>query len=199
MPTFHVAIIPIGKIDLAEVEAAALRVAKVVRQPLELREPIAVPRGAEDIDRGQHRAAVLLQALRDQVPKLRPGRLIGSDDPQAKTPLKVDAYVFVTDVDLFTASTDGATAALRSPLQAAIVSVRRLREAFWRRKADPVKQRARLVKEMVRMWGRLYGAPECVQAACALAPTARLPDLDTKDEAYCRGCAQRIFEGRLRI
>jgi predicted Zn-dependent protease len=196
---FHVVVVPLGRLDAEEVEAASVRLAKVLRQPVELREPLHVPRASEDAARAQHRAALLLASLREEVKKLRPGRLVGGDDPAAKPPLRADAFLFVTDVDLFTAQTPGVFAALNREGQAAVVSVRRLREAFYRRKADPNRQRARLVKEMLRMAGRLRGLPECADPKCALAGSKAVPDLDTKAEALCRVCSVRFFEGKMAL
>ena len=199
MSGFHVAVVPVGKVDATELEAALSRAAKVLRQPIELRDSLPVPTGAEDSERGQHRAAALMNSLRSGVPRLRVGKLVGADDPDAKPPPRPDAFIFVTDVDMFTAKTDGVFAALLSARQIAIVSVRRLRESFYRRKADHPKQRARLVREILRMAGRLQGIKECNDLTCVLSPSKVIPDLDSKSEAYCRSCSQALFEGRIQI
>ena len=199
MTGFHVAVIAVGKVEGAEVEAALARVARAVRAPLEFRGSLPVPQGIEDSVRGQFRASTLLGRLRSMVPQLSPGKLVGAEDGAEKPPLKTDAYVFVTDVDLFTANTDGVFAALVSSKKLAVVSVRRMREAFYRRKANPVKQRSRLVKEIVRMVARLRGVAECVQPQCVMASSKMFADLDLKDEKLCRGCSQRMFEGKFEI
>lgn len=196
---FHIAAVPIGRLDAGELEPALVRVARAIRQPVELRAALPVPHRAEDADRGQFRVAEMLKLLRDEVVKLAPGRLLGADDERAKPPLRPDAFVFITDVDLFTAKTEGVLGAQNQALGAAVVSVRRLREAFWKRRADPERQRARLIKEILRWWGRLQGLKECADPSCALAPSRGLPDIDAKEEAYCRDCAQNLFSGRLRI
>ena len=133
------------------------RAAKVLHRPVEVREALPVPRGAEDTERGQHRAGDVLKRLGTEVLKLKQGVLVGGDDPDQKPPFQVDGFLFVTDVDLYTARTDGVMAALISKLDCALVSVRRQREAFYKRKANPTKQRSRLVKELLRMAGRLRG------------------------------------------
>jgi len=197
---FHVSVIPVGKVEPGELEAALSRVAKSVRQPLELRASLPLPQGVEESGRGQFRASLLMQRLLTMVPQLRPGRLIGGEEAgDARPPLKSDAFVFVTDADLYTASSDSVFAALMSAQRTAVVSVRRLREAFYRRKADPTKQRARLVKELVRMVGRLRGAPECASPQCVLSASKMFADLDLKEERLCRSCAHRLFEGTIRI
>jgi predicted Zn-dependent protease len=164
-----------------------------------VREGLPVPRGAEDPERGQHRAAEMIKRLGTEVLKLKQGALIGADDPEAKPPFQVDGFVFVTDVDLFTARTDGVMGALISGLHCALISVRRQREAFYRRRADPTRQRTRLVKELLRMTGRLRGMKECTNPECVLAPSRSVHDLDTKEERYCRSCESQLFEGKVRM
>jgi predicted Zn-dependent protease len=197
---FHGVVIPTRKVDGPDLEAAVARAVKLLRDPLELRDPLPVPQGVEDTERGQFRASNLMTKLRTMVPQLGPGKLIGTEGTtQAKAQLKPGGYVFVTDVDLFTEKSDGIYAALLSKKKLAIVSVRRLREAFYRRKADPVKQRTRLVKEIVRMTARLRGMPACADPQCVLAPSKMLADLDLKEEKLCRGCSQWMFSGSMRI
>lgn len=199
MAEFHVAAIPIGRLDVEEIEAAISRAVKVFRRPMELRDALPVPREAEDSERGQYRAAMVMKRLSTEVLKLKPGKLVGSSEEDARTPYQPDALIFLTDIDLFTAKTDGVMSALLPVKRCAVTSVRRLREAFYRRKADPVRQRARLVKEILRMAGRLSGLKECSDPQCLLAPSKSVLDIDTKDERYCRGCEERLFEGKLLI
>lgn len=199
MTGFHLAVVPIGRLGVEELEVAMGRAAKVLRQPLELREALPVPRGTEDPERGQHRAASMMKYLGLEVLKLKPGRLVGASDPEAKTPFSPDGYLFLTDVDLYTANTEGVFGALISAKHWSLISVRRLREAFYRRKADPVRQRARLSKEILRMTGRIAGLSECQDPTCVLAPSRHLLDIDAKEERFCRVCEQKFFEGRMQI
>jgi predicted Zn-dependent protease len=196
---YHIAVVPVGRVDVEEMKAAVARAAKVLHRPIEVRELLPVPRGAEDTERGQHRAADVLKRLGAEVLKLKQGVLVGGDDPDQKPPFQVDGFLFVTDVDLYTARTDGVMGALISKLNCALVSVRRQREAFYKRKANPTKQRSRLVKELLRMGGRLRGMKECADPECVLAPSRSVHDLDTKEERFCRGCETQIFEGKLRL
>ena len=199
MTGFQIAVVPVGKVDGAEVEAALLRAAKGFRRPLELRGSLPVPSATIDSERGQHRAMSLMTELLGGIPRLGPGKLVGAEDPDAKPSPSPDAFIFLTDVDLYTAKTDGVFAALISSRKVAVVSVRRLREAFFRRKADPTKQRTRLVKEILRMAGRLQGLKQCASPDCVLAPSKVIPDIDSKGEMYCRPCSQALFEGKIQI
>ena len=93
----------------------------------------------------------------------------------------------------------GVFAALISAKQIAVISLRRLREDYYRRPADPGKQRSRVVKEILRMAGRLQGLKQCASPDCVLAPSKVIPDIDSKGEMYCRKCSQALFEGTIRI
>jgi predicted Zn-dependent protease len=81
----------------------------------------------------------------------------------------------------------------------AVNSVRRLRESFYRRRADLNKQRSRLVKEMARMGARLRGSKECAEPKCLLSASKHLADVDLKDEKFCRVCSLHLFKGTVRI
>ena len=200
MAAFHTAIISLGKIDAEELRLTTARVAKLLRSPLEIRGQLPVPQAAHDTERGQFRASEVMKAARSMTPQLNSGALVGVEgDDHGKPPLKTDGYLFVTDVDLFTANTDGAFSALISKAGLAISSVRRLRESFYRRSAELTKQRSRLVKEMARMGARLRGAKECSVPACLLSASKHLADLDLKEEKFCRNCSQLLFEGTVKI
>lgn len=200
MSVFHTAIISVGKIDEEELRLATARVAKLLRTPLEIRGKLPVPQGAKDSERGQFRASEVMKAARSMAPQLGSGKLVGAEgDEQGKPPLKTEGYIFVTDVDLFTANTDGVFSALISKSGLAVSSVRRLRESFYRRSADLNKQRSRLVKEIARMGARLRGAKECVDPTCVLSASKHLADLDLKEERFCRACSLHLFEGTVRI
>ena len=60
MRDFHIAVVPVGRVDVDELEAAISRATKVLHQGIELREALPVPQGAEDPVRAQHRAATLM-------------------------------------------------------------------------------------------------------------------------------------------
>jgi len=196
----QITVVPVGKIDAAELEPVLGRVAKAIRGPVELRGSIPVPAGIQDPVRRQFRASTLMNALRSRLPQLSPGRLIGAEgDGGQASAARDSAVIFVTDVDMFTANSDGVFAAFNRQSRLGVVSVRRLREAFYRRKADQSRQRSRLVREIARAAARLHGTKECQDPKCLLSSSRMVADLDLKDERFCRACSQHLFEGRIRI
>lgn len=201
MSELRVALVPVGRMDLGEVDDAGHRVARVLGRAVEIREPAPLARGAEDPARGQYRSAAVLAAARSTLPDLKVRCLAGSptapDAPVAV--IRPDATVFVADVDLFTPTTSSVFEEVDAAGRVALVSVRRLREAFYRRKADPAKQRARLAKEALRLIGTLKGLPVCRDPGCVLSPTQALADIDRKGERYCSPCWKRLTTGTARF
>ena len=199
----RVSVVPVGKMDAGEIEAALVRVAKALGGPVELREAVPLPKATEDVARGQHDARALMVQLRSKLPTLRAVKVVGGAAPSAAgapvTLAQPDAAVFVTDVDLFAPQTEHVLADAAAPLRTALVSVRRLRESFYRRKADPQLQRARLAKEILRGIGRARGLPECNDPSCALGPTQTLHDVDRKGERLCASCLRRLTTGVVRV
>lgn len=197
----RIAFVPVGRMDAAEVEAAAARVAKVFSKTVEVREPAPVPKAGDDPARGQHLAAPFLAELRGGLVRLKVVKLAGGAPASAPvaTVAAPDAAIFVTDVDLYKPQTDGAFGEIDPAGRAAVVSVRRLREAFYRRKADPVKQRARIVKLSLYALGRVRGLPDCGDPGCAMFTTTALADIDMKPEKYCASCWRRLSTGAFRI
>ena len=201
MSELRVVVVPVGRVPLDEIEGVLSRVVKVINRPIELREAAPIPRGAEDASRRQYRSAPFLAEVRRALPRLAVAKLVGATmtgSPVA-TP-KPDATVFLTDVDLFTPSTEGVFGELDRAHGAALLSVRRLREAFYRRKADPGKQRSRLVKQILRAIGLIRGrGGDCRDPGCAMSTAQVVADIDRKKERYCAPCWKHISTGSFRI
>lgn len=204
----RVAVVPVGRMDVSEVEAAAVRIAKVLNKAVTLRQPAAVPRAGDDPARGQHVAGPFLADLRSQLPRLAVAKVVGHPAtsvpagppaPPVAATAPVDASLFVSDVDLYKPHTDGVFGDVDPAAHVAVISVRRLREAFYRRKADPAKARARLVKLALYVLGRALGLPECGEKGCALGTITSLADVDVKPEKYCAACWRRLSTGAYRI
>lgn len=193
----QLAIAPVGKFDPVEVEAVATRIAKILNVAVSLRVPAPVPKAGDDPARGQHLAGPFLAELRAQLPRLKVAKVVGPASA-APAPLSSTA-LFITDVDLYKPQTDGVFGDVDAVTHVAVLSVRRLREAFYNRKADPTRQRARIVKLALYALGRARGLPDCRDAGCALTATTALADIDMKPEKFCAPCWRRMTTGAYRI
>ncbi len=198
MSELKVVVAPVGKMDAGEVEAAAARVSKVINAPVELREPATLTRTHEDTERRQFKSAPFLAELRRGLPRLKVVKRVGGEGESPPTS-KPDALIFVTDVDLFTPQTEGVLGELDATHKAALLSVRRLREAFYRRKADPAKQRSRLIKQILRAVGLLRGLSDCRDPACSMSMTRTVTEIDRKKERYCAPCWRHLSTGAFRV
>jgi predicted Zn-dependent protease len=195
-----VTLVPVGRMDAAEVDEAAARVGKAIAKPVEVREPLPHPKRAEDVSRGQFGAPAILAEARTGFQLLKLKKIVGGAAGGAPVPTaRPDAIVLVTDLDLFSPGAASVTLEVDGKRRTALLSVRRLREAFYRRKPDPAKQRARLVKEILRAIGRIHGLPDCGDPGCALAPSQVMADVDRKGERYCPACWKRLSTGTMRI
>jgi predicted Zn-dependent protease len=198
MAVIQLAVAPAGRIDPAEVQAALHLVARAFKSPVELRDALPLPRGTEDVARGQHKAAALLTSLRLAGGRAKKVTFIGEDDSGVEGTGKA-CLVLVTDVDMYTPDTEFVFSLIAAASGAGLVSVKRMREAFYRRKSDPDKQKARLAKEILRCAGQLVGMPECGDPRCGNASTRNLQDLDTKKVRLCAPCWRRLSTGTMSI
>jgi predicted Zn-dependent protease len=197
MSDLKVVVAPVGRVDVKEVEGAVARVSKVLNAPVELREVAPLTRAAEDSTRGQYRSGPLLAELRRGLPRLKVAKI---GETEGGTPTaKPDALIFVTDVDLFTPQTDSVLGELDPANKAALLSTRRLLEAFYRRKSDPVRQRSRLVKQILRVVGLLRGLSDCRDPGCSMSGAGAVADIDRKKERYCAPCWRHLSTGAFRV
>jgi len=73
----RIAIVPVGRMDPVEVEAAAARIAKILNREVTLRQPAAVRRRGRSA-RGQHVAGPFLAELRGQLARLAVVKRVGA-------------------------------------------------------------------------------------------------------------------------
>jgi archaemetzincin len=203
----RISIVPVGRMDPLDVEAAATRIAKIVNGTVTLRQPAAVPKAGDDPARGQHLAGPFLAELKGQLARLPVAKQVAAHAPAPAAATAAapstgpggDATLFVTDVDLYKPQTDGVFGDVDAVAHVAVLSVRRLREAFYKRKADPAKARARLVKLALYALARARGLPDCNDRACVLSGLGSVADLDMKPEKYCASCWRRLSTGAFRL
>jgi hypothetical protein len=81
----------------------------------------------------------------------------------------------VTDADMFSGLKDFVYVIAEPEQRRALVSVRRIKEAFWKRKSDPPRQQTRLVKELLGAIALAHGAPPCENPTVPHLVRARPP------------------------
>jgi len=221
-----ITILPMGTPDLAELEASTKRVAKNLGLVVELAKPISMPPGHFDPARSQSDARKVVAAVPATVtaqPRPAPGTTADPKATRAATLTPMEAFgsrgtapapapgkpapsgpirpikVGVTDSDMYLDYRDYVFSHVEPNYRRAVVSTKRLKEAFWRRKSDPAKQQTRLVREIMGAVALAAGAPPCPDPACP-ASAARGPlDIDQKGDRLCHNCDLKLRGGAVRL
>ncbi len=143
-------------------------------------EPILLPRAAVgdtafDAGRRQHQTRALLAQLW--------ASLVARGDDAAK-------IVGVIDEDIFVPVLSFVFGAAQLGKQAALVSMKRLRQEYYggARSADLLERR--LYKELAHEVLHLYGLPHCPSPDCLMHKADDVTGVDRKAEALCESCAQ---------
>jgi predicted Zn-dependent protease len=225
-----ITIVPLGTVDLTEVEAAARRAAKALGLSLEIARPVLLPTGHYDAARSQSVAAKVVLAVpativpssvraapgttadptatraaalspaeswgsRVHGPATSAAAPAGREAPKAPPP---PVKIGVTDTDLFTDRRDFVFVHADPAARRAVVSTKRLKEAFWKRKSDPPRQQNRLVREIIGAVALAAGAAPCENPDCA-ASSAKSPlEIDRKVDQLCPACDRKVRGGALK-
>jgi archaemetzincin len=75
---------------------------------------------------------------------------------------------------------------------AALISLARLRQEFYRMKPDTKLFRERCVKEAVHELGHTFGMNHCKNPSCVMFFSNSLPDTDRKSSSFCPLCTEKL-------
>lgn len=78
--------------------------------------------------------------------------------------------------------------------QAAIVSMARLRQEYYRLPSNPALLQARVRKEAVHETGHLFGLVHCEVETCAMRLSTTVRQIDMKSDLLCASCAAQAWE-----
>jgi len=227
-----VTVLPIGTVDLAEVEAAVKRAAKNLGLAVEIGKPVTLPPGHYDASRSQSHAAKAIAAIpainvppprpapgttadpkatraatlspmeswgsRTITPGAAPSPAARREGPAAPSGLSAPIRIGVTDADLYTERREFVFTYADPSGRRAIISTKRLKEAFWKRKSDPPRQQNRLVREIVGAVALAAGSAPCEDPNCAAFVASSPLDIDRKSDRLCPNCDRRVRGGTLK-
>jgi len=135
-----------------------------------LEEPLSVPEGAYDPERGQYRSDVILGYLR------------------LLTPEQVEKLIALTELDLYVPGLNFVFGQAELGGRNAVVSVARLRPEFYGEPPDLDLFHARVRKEVVHELGHTYGLKHCPDPTCVMSFSNSILDVDRKSSDFCPRC-----------
>ncbi len=166
-------LLPVGEIDVRELEALGPAVARQFHVAWDILQPGLDPQFAYHAERRQYHSTELLAAMH---------RFLG---PQSWRLLGVTSHDLYIPILTFVFG----EAQMKGP--AALVSTHRLRQEFYGLPEDPDLERQRLVKEAVHELGHTLDLRHCEDYRCAMAASHAVEWIDLKDDGMCASCTER--------
>ncbi|WP_214020058.1 archaemetzincin family Zn-dependent metalloprotease [Methanoculleus sp.] len=176
MPPMSITLVPIGKVDPAEI--------RMLKDPLEgafsravvIGEEIPLPAAARNAARNQYDAETALEFLSLSVETAGDGRVLG-----------------VTNADLYFPGMNFVFG--MAGRRCALISLHRLRPPFYSLPEDAAVFRHRAVVEAVHELGHTFGLAHCKDPWCVMRFSNTIAETDRKGPAFCTVCRPRVFAG----
>jgi archaemetzincin len=174
MRTVYVA--PVGEVEAAVVDVVALALGSTFGLPVARFPQLPDPVAAFDAARQQYSSSAILRDMRFHCPR----------DPVN--------FVGITERDLFIPmlSFVFGQAQVGGPL--ALVSCARLRQEFYGLPPNPALLYSRAAKEGIHEIGHTLGMVHCPDAACPMALSNTIVQVDRKRDTLCESCAALVHE-----
>jgi archaemetzincin len=163
-----------GLVRVEELDNLAAGLARVFHLSCRVETDFVDGEFAYDSARGQYYSTALLQQLAARNPK-------GSRH-----------LVGISEVDLFVPILTFVFGEAQLAGHCAIVSLHRLREAFYGLPADPELERERLMKVTVHELGHTFGLRHCSDWRCVMSSTHSVERMDLKSVEFCPNCRRSI-------
>ena len=167
-------LLPIDKIDNDILEALKSPLEKVFGQSTLIGNRMTLPGESWNERRGQHLASMLLALI----PFSRPG----------------DRALGIVDVDIFAPGLNFVFGQADVAGRRAIISLWRLRQAYYGLPQDDNLFRERALKEAVHEIGHTYGLGHCRNRSCVMHFSNTLSDTDLKEWKFCPVCQQKVSQ-----
>ncbi len=138
---------------------------------------LEVPGEAFNPARRQHRSDLFLAALAEHAKNSNAEKVLG-----------------VTEEDLYTGSLNFIFGHAMVGGEACIVSLRRLRNAFYGRREDEALFRERAVKEAIHELGHCFSLQHCSDKRCVMVFSNSIAEVDYKTRDFCKKCEGQLKE-----
>jgi archaemetzincin len=175
----RILLIPLGPVDSLVLKAMSHTLAERLPVTADVLNPESLPARALDPERDQYNSSLILddQSVRSQPDSDRSFRLL------------------VTDADLYAKGMNFVFGQADPASRTAVISLARLREEFYGRRANQRKLEERAAKEALHELGHLFGLGHCSNPGCVMFFSNRLEDTDRKPADFCPGCRRMLPSG----
>ena len=172
-PRASVTLVPMGRVPSELLQWLREELAKVVREPVSIGRPVALPPDAFQPLRGQYLGESILETLR-------------------KLPLPAGAQaVALVEADCYTPGLDFVYGLAAKGGRVALVALPRLRPSYYGEPADSEKYAQRVLKEIVHELGHTWNLSHCSDMRCVMHFSNTLEDADSKGAEFCVHCQKR--------
>ena len=173
-------LIPMGETRPEILEQLALNIKKSIGKTPRVGNALMIPEEAFNRKRRQYDSAVILDRLRE----------VPSEGGSLK--------LAVADVDLFANGLNFVFGQAELGGSCAVISLVRLRPAFYGEEPDEQLFALRVLKEAVHEIGHVWSLEHCPRKTCVMRFSNSLRDTDVKSERFCENCAKKLErEGHL--
>jgi archaemetzincin len=175
----RILLIPLGPVDPPVIRFISHTLAERLPMAADAVSRESLPPRAFDAVRNQYNSSLILDC---QGARSRP-----DSNP--------DFRVLVTDADLY-AEGFGFVLGQADPTgRTAVISLARLREEFYCRRANQSKLELRAAKEALHELGHLFGLGHCPNPGCVMFFSNNLADTDRKPADFCATCRRALPAG----
>lgn len=174
---FRIVLVPIGEIDKNLLKKLQDELS-LIFHPLKvtISEPILIPKGAYNSNRGQYNSSPFLEALRKLVV-----------DEHSK-------FLGITSVDLFTHGLNFIFGHAILDGGVCIISTHRLEPEFYEQLYNEKIFVERSIKEAVHELGHIFSLQHCQNPRCVMCFSNHILDTDRKRKNFCEKCQSQIMK-----
>ncbi|HOI13413.1 MAG TPA: archaemetzincin family Zn-dependent metalloprotease [Methanoculleus sp.] len=171
-----ITLVPIGKVDPAEIRMLRDPLKAAFSRDVVFGEEVPLPAAARNTARDQYDAEVVLEFL-----------------SLAMEPAGGDRVLGITNADLYFPGMNFVFG--MAGRRCALISLRRLRQSFYRLPEDADLFRHRAVVEAVHELGHTFGLAHCRDPRCVMRFSNTIAETDRKGPGFCSVCRPRVCSG----
>jgi predicted Zn-dependent protease len=167
-------IVPLGDLDFYQVNKLAANLSIAFSAGVDILQGVEVPDEAENQERGQFYATVILTKL----------ELMRQNDNER--------ILGLTEEDLYIPTVPFVYGEADPVSGCAVMSFYRMRLEFYGIAEDEKQIFSRAVKEGIHLVGQLFHLAACSNPRCVMYRSASMSDTDAKAEKFCDNCQRRL-------